>query len=573
MFAAAVQPAPSGGSSLFGLVLVVVRGVVRIAAWYFTHFGWVGLLPLLVLWAIGAARPNKALSRMSPREMRGAFGAGAGNILVGVFLLLGLGGWLHKNRKDVGQFILAGLVAVAVAVLLVVVSVSPAGWRPVVVAVLGGMVVWAVSPAGFWRAGSKGGPIWRAVGDRPLAEWAADRARTAAWQRATSVVIEGATVGTPVSVAPGVTVAPVTLPAGATVEQLPPEAFGSALNAQAPDVARAVEVIARPELGRADIVVREQPQPAVVDPWDTLRRLNNRRPWAASQAAQGDPINFGWTVSPTGQTAPFLLPNDDRHLLIAGATGEGKSKAMQVILSELASRADEQFVILDPTKVEYRAWEPRCLFYASGTAEVHAGWNWLIQHMSERASWLAGRGEIQWRTGVHGPRVNVIVEEFGAHMNARSLTLPFPLDRDGDPLPAATVAADNNARHTTLIKESRKFGFRLLTTIQRPSHDSMATDARAEYGRRIAFALEDSDGNAMVFGRGDKTNPVPDATQIAVKGGCWVRLERRVFVPVMAALLTPQQSPPAGDVGLDTAAAVREIAAATAGLRAARLHY
>ena len=58
------------------------------------------------------------------------------------------------------------------------------------------------------------------------------------------------------------------------------------------------------------------------------------------------------------------------HLLIAGRTGSGKSTVVNgIIYSQLVQKSckDEQFILIDPKRVELSQWKniPHCLFYAN----------------------------------------------------------------------------------------------------------------------------------------------------------------------------------------------------------------
>jgi hypothetical protein len=284
-----------------------------------------------------------------------------------------------------------------------------------------------------------------------------------------------------------------------------------------------------------------------------------------ASSARVDRLWLGKSVTRDGRTVGDLeIPNDGRHVLIGGATGEGKSKVGHVILAELASDPDEQCVILDPTRIEFRAWTPRLVQYAAGSAACHAGWRWAVQLMEARYRHLDKLREPQWRIGVHGPRLNLFVEEFNAHVSAKSMT-DLPLDGEGNPIPAKDVAADNQAAHNRLAAESRKTAIRLFTFIQRPDHTIMDTFARQNYGRRLAFSLDDQDGNRMMLGAGAK-DAGWDATTIPIKGGVIVRMERGRYELGRAGWLGSR--PPAGsdDDALDTATAAAALAERHAGL-------
>lgn len=551
-------PVPSGGGG--GLSALLAAPIALVVA-YFRIFGWFGLFPIAFFWVVGSARMG---TKWTVHGVRRQFGSGLGNAILGVMAFLGIATYLHKNRRHAGQVLVALVGAGCTLALIIAINATDGGWRRLII--IGTLLTLLAAP---WPAGSlwptyRGGWAWRRIGDRPLAQWAADRALGISYEAGVQKVVPGAAVGQPVTGADGVTRATVTVPAGASVSDLDADRIGTALAHQSVGAVRHVEIVARPEAGVADLIVADQPPAPPADPWDVLRKVDTLwRP--RTPAGPSSSIWLGRSITRDGRTVGDLtIPNDGYHVLVGGATGEGKSKVGHVILAELAQDPNEQCVILDPTRIEFRAWTPRLVQYAAGSAACHAGWRWAVQLMEARYRFLDEVREPQWRIGVHGPRLNLFVEEFNAHVSAKSMT-DLPLDAEGNPIPAKDVAAENQAAHNRLAAECRKTGIRLWTFIQRPDHTIMETFARQNYGRRLAFALDDTDGNRMLLGAGAK-DAGWDATTIPIKGGVIVRMARGEYVQGRAGWLGTR--PPTGqdDDALDASQTAGRIAAQTAHL-------
>ena len=110
--------------------------------------------------------------------------------------------------------------------------------------------------------------------------------------------------------------------------------------------------------------------------------------------------------------APFLELANRPHLLIAGATGSGKSVAMNGIITTvlmLNSPARAQFVLLDPKRVELIdfATFPHTVRYASEPADMITALEWTVEEMDRRFRVMQSKGLKQYT----GPDLYVIIDE------------------------------------------------------------------------------------------------------------------------------------------------------------------
>ena len=195
------------------------------------------------------------------------------------------------------------------------------------------------------------------------------------------------------------------------------------------------------------------------------------------------------------------------HLLVAGATGSGKSVCVNALITSLLMRArptEVRMVLMDLKRVELAAYNglPHLLVPVITEPErAKAALNWAVREMEERYKLLAG----------HGVR-NI------AGFNERAAA------DDGEPMPYIVVIIDELA--DLIMREGRKVedaivkiaqkaravGIHLVLATQRPSVDVVTGLIKANVPSRIAFAMAsmvdsrtvlDAPGAEDLIGRGD----------------------------------------------------------------------
>lgn len=125
--------------------------------------------------------------------------------------------------------------------------------------------------------------------------------------------------------------------------------------------------------------------------------------------------------------SPFLRLADRPHLLIAGATGSGKSVALNGIIHSLLmknSPFDVQFVLIDPKKVELVQYSklPHTARYASEHPDIVRALTWAVDETDRRFSEMSAAGAKEYR----GPHLYVIVDELADLMvSIKKETLPL----------------------------------------------------------------------------------------------------------------------------------------------------
>ena len=213
------------------------------------------------------------------------------------------------------------------------------------------------------------------------------------------------------------------------------------------------------------------------------------------------------------------------HLLIAGATGSGKSVCVNAIIcSLLMNNGPEsvQLLMMDPKMVELPGYNgiPH-LVGPVLTDPTHAAGAlaWLMLQMDERYRMFADSG------------VRNIVEYNSKKARAGG-ALPYivlVIDELADLM--MTAADDIERQICRLAQMSRATGIHLVLATQRPSVDVITGLIKANFPARIAFAVTslidsrvilDSPGAEKLLGRGDMLFMAPDSPKLARIQGCFV---------------------------------------------------
>ena len=132
--------------------------------------------------------------------------------------------------------------------------------------------------------------------------------------------------------------------------------------------------------------------------------------------------------TPSGRVyTPFLRLAERPHLLIAGATGSGKSVALNGIITSLLlteSPFSCQFVLIDPKKVELVQYAelPHTARYASDHPDIVRALQWSIEETDRRFSCMQRDGVREY----DGPHLFVVIDELADLMvSLKKETLPL----------------------------------------------------------------------------------------------------------------------------------------------------
>lgn len=256
---------------------------------------------------------------------------------------------------------------------------------------------------------------------------------------------------------------------------------------------------------------------------------------------------FGKPVTADLKTMP--------HLLVAGATGAGKSVALNTMLLSMlfTSKPDEvKLLLVDPKMLEFKAYDglPHLLRPVITDAKSAArGLGWVVQEMERRYKLLAEAGVRNmddYNRRVAQEQGVLLKEASEAKPTQEDLPIEF-LSEDArlaagegtvsegpklimepktppSPLPYIVVMIDELAdlmavapkeveeKITRLAQMARASGIHLILATQRPSVDVLTGLIKANFPARIAFQVSsktdsrtilDANGAEALLGRGD----------------------------------------------------------------------
>ncbi|MGI6712829.1 MAG: DNA translocase FtsK 4TM domain-containing protein [Bacillota bacterium] len=210
------------------------------------------------------------------------------------------------------------------------------------------------------------------------------------------------------------------------------------------------------------------------------------------------------------------------HLLIAGATGSGKSVCMNTLICSILYKAkpsDVKFLMIDPKMVELTNYNglPHLVSPVITSSKKAAGaLKWAVYEMEKRYNIFASTGvkdihrynELKSNSGEELPQIVILIDELA------DLMMVAPGDVE-----------DSICR---LAQMARAAGMHLVVATQRPSVDVITGLIKANIPSRIAFAVSsqidsrtilDMAGAEKLLGRGDMLfNPVGASKPVRVQG-------------------------------------------------------
>jgi len=230
------------------------------------------------------------------------------------------------------------------------------------------------------------------------------------------------------------------------------------------------------------------------------------------------------------------------HLLVAGATGSGKSVCLNAILNGfLMSRTPEQLrlILVDPKRVEFTCYNdlPHLLVpVINDPKKVAFGLRWAITEMEKRYRLFQ---KIGCRNIVAFNKRQVVKQEDlfddGSDVDAGEDDTPQSLpyivivvDEVADIM--AAVGKEVEPAISRLTSLSRAVGIHLILATQRPSVDVITGTIKANIPGRIAFKVSqsndsrtilDSPGAEELIGKGDMLF-LREGSQLMRAQGAWV---------------------------------------------------
>ena len=214
------------------------------------------------------------------------------------------------------------------------------------------------------------------------------------------------------------------------------------------------------------------------------------------------------------------------HLLIAGATGSGKSVCVNAIIASLlcTRTPDEvQFIMIDPKMVELTAY--------NGVPHLRAPVVIELERVVGVLNWATREMESRYKQFNRARARNI---EAYNQMLVQKRDKPLPyivvvIDELADLMMAAPDEVERSI--CRIAQMARATGIHLVIATQRPSVDVVTGLIKANFPARISFAVTsqvdsrviiDTTGAEKLLGRGDMLFMAPDSSKLARLQGCYV---------------------------------------------------
>jgi len=229
------------------------------------------------------------------------------------------------------------------------------------------------------------------------------------------------------------------------------------------------------------------------------------------------------------------------HLLIAGATGSGKSVGLNAMICSVLYKAtpdDVKLILIDPKRIELSIYEgiPHLIVpVVTDAKKATRALHWAVQEMERRYALMAEKGV----RNIYRFNQKSMKEQGAGQDNSRS----GDLGASEEKLPLVLIVIDELAdlmlvasrdvelALTRLAQMARAAGIHLLIATQRPSVDVLTGIIKANFPTRLSFQVSsrtdsrtilDGNGAENLLGNGDMLLLPPGTAKLQRIHGAYV---------------------------------------------------
>ena len=287
---------------------------------------------------------------------------------------------------------------------------------------------------------------------------------------------------------------------------------------------------------------------------DAYRRSGSKLTMALGKTIHGEPFMGDLATMP--------------HLLIAGATGTGKSVAINSILTSILFRAtpdDVRLILIDPKRLELGMYEqiPHLLTpVVVDPKQAANALQWAVREMEERYKTLAAEGVRnieQFNRNVRGQAEGKLTPREGAAIPKPLPCIVIVIDELADLMMVAGNEVELSIAR--LAQMARAVGIHLILATQRPSVDVITGVIKANLPARISFRVSskvdsrtilDGNGAEQLLGKGDMLFLPPASSRLIRLHGPYISEQesarlaaflRRQGQPVYDETITAEDKP------------------------------
>jgi S-DNA-T family DNA segregation ATPase FtsK/SpoIIIE len=229
------------------------------------------------------------------------------------------------------------------------------------------------------------------------------------------------------------------------------------------------------------------------------------------------------------------------HLLIAGATGSGKSVGLNAMICSVLYKAtpdDVKLILIDPKRIELSIYEgiPHLIVpVVTDAKKATRALHWAVQEMERRYALMAEKGvrniyrfNQKSMKELGAVKDNTRSEDSGASEEKLPLIL-IVIDELADLMLVAS--RDVELALTRLAQMARAAGIHLLIATQRPSVDVLTGIIKANFPTRLSFQVSsrtdsrtilDANGAENLLGNGDMLLLPPGTAKLQRIHGAYV---------------------------------------------------